>query len=227
MRRHHRIAGVSVIALSAGIVVASASSAATIWVSTHSPRTSLSAVVLSPTYRAIWPVTPTTTGYRSPAAAARSFAVSLLHMGAPDIGSFSARSASTGVVSVRPAARGLLTNVHVEKFTGAKGWWVVSSTTADIALSTPLALSNVTSPLNLTGSSVAFEAVVNISLYVDGRTKALVSSTAMGGGTRLAPFHATLHFANGSHHYATLIVSTRSMKDGHTVIATARRIFLK
>ena len=227
MRRHHRIAGVSIIALSVGILVASASSAATIWVSTHSTRTSPSAVTLSPSYRAIWPVTPTTSGYTSPTVAARGFAVSLLHMSAPVIGAFSARSATTGVVSVRTASRGLLTNVHVEKFTGAKGWWVVSSTTADIALTSPVALTNVTSPMTLAGSSVAFEAVINISLYVDGRAMALVSASAMGGGTQMAPFHATLHFANGSHRYGTLIVYTRSMKDGRTAIATARRIFLK
>jgi hypothetical protein len=160
-------------------------------------------------------------------AAARGFAVSLLRMNAPIVGVFSPRSATTGVVSVRYSVSGLATNVHVEEFIGAKGWWVVSSTTRDIDLTAPVALTSVSSPLVLTGTSIAFEAVVNISLYVDGRSSALVSSTTMGGGTQVAPFHATLHFSNGLLRYGTLIMYTMSMKDGGTSAATARRVFLK
>ena len=227
MKRHHRIGGVSAVALCAGLLVASASSAATIWISASSARTSLAATSLAPSWRAIWPVTPSTSGYTSPVVAARGFAVSLLHMNSPVVGTFSARSATTGVVSVRYSAQSLATYVHVTQFTGAKGWWVVSSTTRDIDLTSPVALASVTSPLTLTGTSIAFEAVVNISLFVDGRSTALVSSSTKGGGTQMAPFHATLHFSNDVHRYGTLIMYTRSMKDGRTVVATARRILLK
>jgi hypothetical protein len=227
MRRHHRIAGVSLVVLSAGVFIAGASSGATIWLSATSSRTSLTTNTLAPSWRAIWPVTPTTSGYASPVVAARNFAVSLLHMNAPVVGTFLSRGASTGVVGVRSSVTSLATNVHVTRFAGAAGWWVVSCTTRDIDLISPLALAGVTSPLTLTGRSLAYEAVVNISLYIDGRKAALVSATTMGGASQMAPFRATLRFPQGLQRYGTVIMYSRSAKDGSTVVATARRIFLK
>jgi hypothetical protein len=227
MRRHHRIAGVSLVALSAGVFIAGASSGATIWLSATSSPTSLTTTSRAPSWRAIWPVIPTTSGYASPVAAARNFAVSLLHMNAPVVGTLLSRGTSTGIVGVRSDVTSLATNVHVTRFAGAAGWWVVSCTTREIDLISPVALAPVTSPLTLTGRSVAYEGVVNISLYIDGRGAALVSTTTMGGASQMAPFRATLHFPRGLKRYGTVIMYTRSAKDGSTVVATARRILLK
>ena len=185
------------------------------------------ALAPAPSWRAIWPVTPAKSGYPSPVAAARGFAVSLLHMRGPVLGIFSSRSATTGVVAVRYATASYPINVHVARFTGASGWWVISCTTSQIDITWPVALSHVTSPLTLTGRSLAFEAVVNIALYVDGRATALVRTTTMGGGTQMAPFGATLHFPTGLRRNATLVMFTTSMKDGYPVVASARRLILQ
>jgi hypothetical protein len=115
-------------------------------------------------WRAIWSVTPCASGYATPVAAARGFAVSLLHMRAPVVATYSPRTPSTGVVAVRYAARVSPINGHVEHFAGVNGWWIVSCTTPQIDITSPVALSHMTSPVTLKGSSLAFEAVVNISL---------------------------------------------------------------
>ena len=222
MMYHRRWVGVGLAVVIPALFVATTSLATTRG-NAASSTTSASA----PSSRAIWPVAPTMSGYASPVAAARGFAVSLLHMRAPVVGPYSSRSATTGVIGVRYAARRDVTNVHVERFNGMTGWWVVSATTAQIDLISPIAFSHVSSPLTLKGTSLAFEAVVNISLYVDGRRTALLSSSTMGGSTQMAPFLVTLHFPNGLHRDGTLVMYTRSPKDGSTVVATARRLMFK
>lgn len=221
MTRHHTLLATGLAVMTSGALIAGVTPAA----GAGRATANLARSAAVSTYRAIWPAAPGTAGFTTPARAARSFAVSLLGMGSPVVGVYSSRTASTGVVSLRPSTRGALTYVHVEHFAGAPGWWVVSCTTSQISLTSPVALARVTSPLRLTGSSIAFEAVLNISVYVDGRPTPIVRSSTMGGGTQMAPFHAALRVgARG--HYGTVIVYAKSAKDGATVYATARRIFL-
>ncbi len=181
------------------------------------------AVHVATTSRAIWPLAPARTGYPSAVAAARSFAVSRLGMD-PTLTVSSRVGASSGVVTVRLSARGIATNIHVVRPSAAAGWWVLSSTTPWIDVTSPRALASVASPLRLVGTGEAFEGVLNVRLYVDGRRAALVTTTAMAGGSQLAPFSTTLRFPAPGARWGTLIVSQESAKDGSTVCATSRRL---
>jgi len=78
----------------------------------------------------------------------------------------------------------------------------------------------VTSPLHLSGSSVAYEGVVNVSLRVSGRATPLVTSTVMGGGSQLSPFKGTIRFAGTHGQRGVLVLTELSAKDGSVICAT-------
>lgn len=188
-----------------------------------STTTTAGAARVAATSRAIWPLSGTVSGFATAQSAARSFAVSRLGMD-PTLTLTSRMGALTGVVTVRPTARALPTNIHVARLSPAKGWWVLSCTTPWIDVTSPRALAALTSPLRLSGKGRAFEAVLNVRLFVDGRTSALVSTTVMAGGSQLASFRAALHFSITPARAGTLIVYERSARDGSTTYATARRL---
>lgn len=187
--------------------------------------TSRAEAVSPATLRAIWPQVVAAPGFSSAAAAAQSFATQRLGM--PTSLLVTTRvDAHDAVVGLRTAARGPVTNVRVEYF-GAAHWRVISCTTADIELRTPVALSTLASPQAVSGRSLAFEGVVNIRLYVDGRSQPLVATTAMGGGTAMTSWRTTLHFHVASPTWGTMVVLAKSPKDGSTAYATARRVMVK
>ena len=196
---------------------------------TSSTSTSSSTSTTAPesaTWMAVWPTT-TTSNFTTPAAAARSFAVNVLGMTSPIVGTFRAGDARSGEQPLRATSIAPETTVLVRQLASDNSWWVLGASTANIVITQPTALATVHSPVVLAGRSTAFEAVVNVALHEDGRTSPLAETTVMGGANGvMGPFHDSLTFSAPSSHYGTLVLYTRSAKDGAVTEASAIRLRL-
>src|SRR5205814_2003474 len=71
-------------------------------------------------------------------------------------------------------------------------WVVVGAATDEIIVEQPHPGDPVTTPLTVSGRSIAFEAQLGLELRRLGSTTAAATATALGGSTELAPFSATI-----------------------------------
>jgi len=170
----------------------------------------------------MWPYYGGVARYYTGAAAARGFAAGMLGMVDPTVGTYHGQSSTAGYVDVAPSAVATPTRVRVSLINGS--WWATSASTADIAVTSPTSMQLITSPVALRGSAVAFEGVVNVSLYIDGGSVPVSRTTVMGGGDVMRPFTGSMKFSAGHATYGTIIFYTKSMKDGSTALGEAFRI---
>jgi len=197
------------------------SSTSTTTGSTSSTTTSL---VTQPD-TAVYPFASTSMRFVTPTGAARAFATDFLRFTDPVIGEFQSGDSQSGEVNISNRDGGAVTTVLVRKFGSPSTWWVLGSSTPNIIVTSPAPLSTISSPVSLTGTSTAFEAVVNVSLYRDGSLVPVKSGTVMGGsmgmmGSFMSNFsYGPLHGGQG-----TLVFSTLSAKDGSVVEASTVRV---
>jgi hypothetical protein len=173
---------------------------------------------------AIWPFVGDGVRYVTPVAAARSFAVDYVGMTSPLVESFARTDARSGLVTVQPSATGPVTTVHVSRVVGDNSWWVTGATTPDIQVTSPTALQIVNSPMLTRGSSLAYEAVVNVVLRADGSLTPLKKTTVMGGGDVMRPFSGSVSFTKGSPNAGAVTYLIVSAKDGAVSEATVVRV---
>ncbi len=146
-------------------------------------------------------------------------------MTSPVIGQFQQGDTRSGEVNVQPNATGPVTTVILRQLTSDQSWWILGAATADITITQPSTLATVSSPLVISGSSTAFEAVVNVTLRQDNVTTPLVATTVMGGSNgQLGPFHKSLTFATPTSSYGALVMYTVSAKDGSVANASVIRV---
>ena len=212
---------VAVAGFAAGYAVHSTTSATT----TTAAPTSTTTSVPDPTWVAVWPSASSSLRYRTPTAAALGFAHTVLRMRDVTAGPVAQGDSRSGEVSVRATPAGPLTTVLVRQLTSDNSWWVLGASSDQLGIAEPGALETISSPLFVTGSSTAFEGVINDALYQDGVMAPLVTGTAMGGSNGVvAPYTTTLTFAAPTHPYGVLVVFARSAKDGSVVAASAIRV---
>ncbi|NNN01027.1 MAG: hypothetical protein HKL86_04265, partial [Acidimicrobiaceae bacterium] len=148
---------------------------------------------------AVWPYVDSALRFATPEGAARSFATDFLGMTSPLVGSFQRGDSRSGEVVIRAGSTSPGTTVLVRQLDGSATWWVLGAVAPSIRLTSPKALAALTSPVRLTGSSTAFEAVVNVEVRVDGTLTPIVTTTVMGGSMGVfRPFQATIGFATPS-----------------------------
>ncbi len=178
-----------------------------------------------PTWVAVWPSAQSSLRYPTPVSAALGFAHAVLGMRGVTAGPFAQGDTRSGEVAIRTTPAGPVTTVLVRQLTSEDSWWVLGASCAELRIAEPGALDTIASPLSLTGSSTAFEGIINYALYQDGVTAPLAAGTAMGGSNGVvAPYAVTVDFAAPTHHYGVLVVSTRSAKDGSVLEASAIRV---
>ena len=90
-------------------------------------------------------------------------------------------------------------------------WWVLGADTANIELTAPSWLATVSSPVTLTGTSVAFEGTVSTQVRQDGGDRPLGEGFVTGGATSMGPFEGTLSFTAPDQHYGAIVLLTRSL----------------
>jgi Immunoglobulin-like domain of bacterial spore germination len=179
----------------------------------------------------VWPLTGDTQRFDDPVDAASSFAVDLVGFTDPIVGSFQpGDTARTGEVVVRPVADGPVTRVLVRQLEDDT-WWVVASATPEISLDSPVTGAQLTCPLRLTGTAVAFEGTVEVIVRADAATAPLGTGYVTGGGDVPRPFDGTvdcsLDSVPGGAQYGTVILTTTSAEDGRVLQATTRRLTVR
>jgi hypothetical protein len=102
---------------------------------------------------------------------------------------------------------------------------VLGAATANIALDEPVPLATIASPVELRGSSTAFEANVGVEVRQDGTQEPLGHGFVMGGSFGdMAPFDARLQFGPPSSPSGAIVLFTRSMDSGAIWEATVVRV---
>jgi hypothetical protein len=140
-------------------------------------------------FEAVWPWSPSGVRFDDPVEAARSFAVDFVGFEDPVVGEFMAGDNRSGEVEVQARENGAVTTVFVRQLGPDDTWWVLGSATENIVVTSPEALQEVASPLELTGMARAFEGTVNVEVRVDGDVGPLATTFVTGSGTEdLGPF---------------------------------------
>ena len=173
---------------------------------------------------AIWPWAASSTRFDDPVAAAQSFASEWVGFTDPVVGSFLRGDGRSGEVEIRPRPDGPVTVVFVRQLGADDSWWVIGAATTSIELDRPDALELVSSPLEVSGRSVAFEAAVDLELRVDGTTEPVVTGIVMGGATELAPFAASFPFDPPGQLGGAVLLVTISAEDGTVSEAAVVRV---
>jgi Immunoglobulin-like domain of bacterial spore germination len=175
------------------------------------------------TSTAVWPFASSATRYSDPVSAARAFATDYVGFTNPVVGEFRQGDAQSGEVPVQGKATGPVTTVIVRQFGGT--WWVLGASTPNIQLTSPAALSVVSSPIHLQGTSTAFEATVNTSVRADGSTQPIGTGIVMGGASgELGPFDGSLPFTTPGATAGAVTLLTLSAEDGSVSEATVVRV---
>jgi len=173
---------------------------------------------------AVWPWSTGTTRYATPEGAARGFATDFLHMVAPVVGGFRQGDARSGEVPVRPTTTGPETTVLVRQLGPDDSWWVLGAATAAIDLTAPTWNAAISSPVTLTGTSVAFEGTVRTQVRQDGMTTPLGEGFVTGGSTSMGPFRGTLAFSRPSAAYGAVVLTIISAENGAVSAASVVRV---
>ena len=172
----------------------------------------------------IWLYQDTSQRFSDPSAAVYSFATDLLGFTDPIIGEFAAGDSRSGEVEVRAAENGPATTVSVRQL-GDDSWWVLGAQTPDILLEQPESGATVSSPLQVTGRSRAFEGTVDVAVLRDGDTEPIGSGFVTGGANeQLGPFSGEVQFDPADAEWGALALTTTSAEDGRVWQATVIRV---
>lgn len=172
---------------------------------------------------AVWPFASSTTRYSDPVSAARGFAAEYVGFTNPVVGEFRPGDTRSGEVPVQSTSTGPITTVLVRQL--GDSWWVLGASTPNIRLNSPAAMTAISSPVRLQGTSTAFEATVNTEVRSDDSTQPIGTGIVMGGANgELGPFDDTLAFTRPSTASGALMLLTRSAADGSASEATVVRV---
>jgi hypothetical protein len=191
--------------------------------STTATTTSVATTLPVDTSTAVWPFASSATRYSDPVSAARGFATDYVGFTNPVVGAFRQGDSRSGEVPVQAKATGPVTTVLVRQL--GDSWWVLGASTPNIQLSSPAALTAISSPVRLQGTSTAFEATVNTQVRQDAGTEPLGTGTVMGGANgQMSPFDGTLAFSRPTTASGAVTLLTRSAEDGSVAEATVVRV---
>jgi hypothetical protein len=181
------------------------------------------------TSTAIWPWADTPERFDDPVDAAAGYATDFLGFTDPVLGEFRAGDSRSGEVEVRPGDDvELVTVVFVRQLGADDDWWVLGSAAENIVVDEPETLSVVESPLNLSGSALAFEGTVEVEVRADGQGEAIATGFVTGSGPPEAgPFEGTIEFDSPGPGGGALVFISRSPADGTVLEATSLRIFFE
>ena len=175
---------------------------------------------------ALWPEATGPVGYTDPVALVEDFADEFVGMDDPDVGAFRPGDLRSGEVEVRAdAGATLATTVSVRQLGPNDLWWVVGAASENIIVDSPDALEVVSSPLELTGSALAFEGTVTVTLWEDGATAPLATTFVTGSGSPPpGPFTGELVFDEPTTEGGALLFTSESGEDGSVVEFAALRV---
>ena len=194
--------------------------------STSTETTTLTSTTVDPeTYRsAVWPWLDSSVRYADPVGAARDFAVDFVGFVDPLVGEFQQGDSRSGEVEIRPVAGGPVTVIFVRQLGPDDTWWVLGAATTNITIDEPSALATIESPQNLSGTALAFEGHVNVTLWADGVAEPLVVTFVTGGGDQPRTFEGALEWADPGTDGGALVLTTSGGDDGRIWEAAVTRV---
>ncbi len=173
---------------------------------------------------AVWPWFGSDTSYDDPRDAAEGFATDFLDLASPVVGEFQQGDTRSGEVEIQPTPNGPVTTVFVRQLGADDTWWVLGAATAEITVTSPDALCEVTSPLTVAGESLSFEGVIEVQVRVDGEEEPLATTTVIGGGSEMAPFTGEVTFDTPDSGSGAVVFLSRSGRDGAVWQASVVRV---
>ena len=177
---------------------------------------------------AIWPWFETDLRYADPVEAAVGFASDYLGFVDPIASEFMAGDSRSGEVEIRSAGTQLTTVVFVRQLTEDDSWWILGAASENITIDEPEALDEVTSPLTVSGTALAFEGTVDVQLRADGNGEPIFEGFVTGsGGPEPGPYSETFEFTSPGETGGALVMLSLSSEDGSTLEASAMRIFYR
>ena len=175
---------------------------------------------------AIWPWADTDLRYVDPVEAALGFAADYLGFVDPIAGDFMAGDNRSGEVEIRTFDGGPPTVVFVRQLTSDDSWWILGAASGNITIDEPAALAEVTSPLTVSGTALAFEGTVDVQLRADGNGEPIFEGFVTGsGGPDPGPYSETFEFTSPGQTGGALVMLSLSSEDGSPLEASALRIF--
>lgn len=175
---------------------------------------------------AIWPWFDTDLRYADPVDAAVGFASDYLGFVDPIASEFMAGDSRSGEVEIRSFDAGPATVVFVRQLTDDDSWWILGAASENITIDEPEALDEVTSPLTVSGTALAFEGTVEVQLRADGNGEPIFEGFVTGsGGPEPGPYSETFEFTSPGETGGALVMLSLSSEDASTLEASAMRIF--
>jgi hypothetical protein len=182
--------------------------------STSTTSTTSTTVTIEPG-RAVWPPSDGSVTYDDPVDAARGFATELAGFAEPVVGEFLQGDSRSGEVEVRPRSDGPVTTVLVRQLGSDDSWSVIGAATDGIRPTSPEPGATVTSPVQLSGTSTAFEGTVQVAVRDPGVEEPLGTGFVTGGSMGdMGPFDAAVEFEPGDAVDGAILFATVSMEDG-------------
>lgn len=211
------IAALSVVLAACGDDDDDASSGSTTTTTTTSTTTSTTTTtaVAPAAGQVVWPPADGSITYDDPVAAATGFATELVGFTDPVVGEFQQGDARSGEVEVRAASNGPVTTVLVRQLGDDGSWSVLGAATEQIVPTTPAPGAVITSPVQLGGTSTAFEGTVQVAVH-ERRAGAPLGGGFVTGGSmgEMGPFEGSLAFTAPGTQDGAIVYTALSMEDG-------------
>lgn len=175
--------------------------------------------------------------FATPREAASVFARDFLGMPNPNVGEFQQGDTRSGEIVIHPKPTGTsATTLALRQYDGK--WYVIAANAANLELDTPTTDERITSPVHLTGRSIAFEGNVRVAvLRYDTTMQCTVPTDSCGSdpgvyantfftghGDQKAPFETDVTFTKPARGYGYVVLWTNSAEDGSLSEATVRLI---
>lgn len=173
-------------------------------------------------YDVAYPDPETAQRFESPAAVASAYATDVLGFTDLAVGQFRAGDTRSGEVPVTDGRGGPETIVLVRQMDD-EAWFALGSVTENIAVDEPQARDGVSTPLETSGTALAFEGTVVVQVLSQADRVLLGEGVVTGSGVPPAgPFEGTIDFEPPEDEQPGIVVYlVRSPGDGHVTEATS------
>jgi hypothetical protein len=197
-----------------------ATSESTTTTTTTTTSTTTTTAVASSAGQVVWPPADGSVIYDDPVAAATGFATDLVGFVDPVVGEFQQGDNRSGEVSVQAAANGPVTTVLVRQLGDDGSWSVLGAATEQIVPTTPAPGASVTSPVQLAGTSTAFEGTVQVAVHPRAAGDPLGTGFVTGGSMgEMGPFEGSLEFTAPGTADGAIVYTALSMENGQVWLA--------
>jgi len=198
--------------------------------SSSAPSTTTTTTTFDPAvdpFAVAFPSPEASRSFESPEPAAQAYAADVLGFTELVLGDTDQSTADAADVVVKDRADGPETVVELRRFDDG-AWYVIGSTTPDVAVARPTAGASLSTPFETSGEALAFEGSVEVLVLAQGEPEPLGSGTVTGSGAPpAAPFSGSISYEPPQQPTpGVLVYRVHSPEDGRVVQATSIRVRL-